>query len=89
MIPILSKEDPVLTFYQTSMAALSAMLGRAFPVVDRTGLTGTYDFKLLKLNTDSEIDGTWDFAAIGLKLVPIKVPIEKIVIDHIEKPTPN
>jgi uncharacterized protein (TIGR03435 family) len=26
---------------------------------------------------------------LGLKLVPIKVPLETIVIDHIEKPSPN
>jgi uncharacterized protein (TIGR03435 family) len=91
MVPIKSNEDPVLTFYQTSMAAFGAMLpfGRPVPILDRTGLTGKYDFKLLRLGIAPEINGDWDLAALGLKLVPIKVPIEKIVIDHIEKPTPN
>jgi uncharacterized protein (TIGR03435 family) len=90
MIPIMNKEDPVLTFYRTSMAALGNQLqgGRGTPVVDRTGLTGKYDFKLLRLNAE-EIDSNWDLAALGLKLVPIKVPVDKVVIDHIEKPTPN
>ena len=26
---------------------------------------------------------------LGLKLIPIKTPLESIVIDHIEKPSPN
>jgi uncharacterized protein (TIGR03435 family) len=26
---------------------------------------------------------------LGLKLVPIKIPFDEIVIDHIEKPSPN
>jgi len=31
----------------------------------------------------------WDWSSLGLKLIPIKVPSEILVIDHIEKPTPN
>jgi uncharacterized protein (TIGR03435 family) len=31
----------------------------------------------------------WDLAALGLKVMPIKIPAETIVIDHIEKPSQN
>lgn len=75
------------------------------PVLDKTGLTGNYDFKLefsrdfdtpmlpgesLPLTNDSEptiVDALKD--QLGLKLVPIKIPFDEIVIDHIEKPSPN
>jgi bla regulator protein blaR1 len=75
------------------------------PVLDKTGLTGKYDFKLefardsetllphglsLPLMNDSEPrirDALQD--QLGLKLVPIKMPLDEIAIDHIEKPSPN
>jgi uncharacterized protein (TIGR03435 family) len=31
----------------------------------------------------------WNLAALGLKLVPIKIPTEKVTIDHIERPSAN
>ena len=31
----------------------------------------------------------WNLAALGLKLVPIKIPTQTVVIDHIEKPSQN
>jgi uncharacterized protein (TIGR03435 family) len=75
------------------------------PVLDKTGLTGKYDFKLafsrdpdtpmlpgmsLPPTNDSEptiFDALHD--QLGLKLVAIKIPLDEIVIDHIEKPSPN
>jgi uncharacterized protein (TIGR03435 family) len=75
------------------------------PVLDKTGITGKYDFKLefsrdsdtemgpgeaLPPTNDSEptiVDALKD--QLGLKLVPIKIPFDEIVIDHIEKPSPN
>jgi uncharacterized protein (TIGR03435 family) len=75
------------------------------PVLDKTGLTGKYDFKL-EFARDSDrpmplgksLPPTNDseptvFVALkdqlGLKLVPIKLPLDEIVIDHIEKPSEN
>ena len=75
------------------------------PILDKTRLTGKYDFQLefsrdpdapmppgtsLPLANDSEptiFDALQD--QLGLKLVPIKVPQDEIVIDHIEKPSEN
>lgn len=67
-------------------------------VVDKTGLTGSYDFEL---NWASENDGgpSLDsnvpdlFTALqeqlGLKLESRKAFVETLVVDHAEKPSPN
>jgi uncharacterized protein (TIGR03435 family) len=73
-------------------------------VVDRTGLTGTYDFTLefapeqaLSAQPDAGADfgpGGPSFTRavkdqLGIKLVPEKLPVDVIVIDRIEKPSEN
>jgi uncharacterized protein (TIGR03435 family) len=67
------------------------------PLIDQTGLTGRYDFKLTYSyadapNTDPNAAPPM-FTAIkeqlGLKLEPVKAPVDAFVIDHIEQPTPN
>jgi uncharacterized protein (TIGR03435 family) len=81
------------------VSALAARLDRN--VVDKTGLTGTYDFHVKPLPPahydprTSNVETT-DFAAIidgvrslGLKLEPAKSEISVIVIDHIERPSEN
>ncbi len=77
-------------------------LGRV--VLDRTGLTGNYDFKLqfapfpMGVSPDDAAVPTggaypYIFAALeeqlGLKLMPTRGPVETIVIDHIERPSEN
>ena len=77
-------------------------LGR--PVIDKTGLTGTYDFTLdwtpphpgVRLGAESDSaspeDATSIFTAlgdVGLRLQPSTGPIDTIVIDHVEQPTPD
>jgi len=67
------------------------------PVIDKTGLTGSYDIKLsyAPLNNPSADSTLPDiFTAIqdqlGLKLVPAKVPVDYLIIDHIDRvPTEN
>lgn len=70
---------------------LSRMLGR--PVLDRTDLTGAFDFKSSYSTSAEHMDSTAflisSLNAIGLKLESSKAPIERIVVDRIEKPTPN
>ena len=74
--------------------------GRA--IVNGTGLTGRYDFTLKwssdQLTAASAAQDAGDDAPplltavqqqLGLKLVPTKAPVEVIVVDHIEQPTPN
>ena len=73
-------------------------LGRV--VLDNTGLTGRYDFKLtwapenVAADTNStDTSGPSIFTAVseqlGLKLEPQKGPVPILVIDHIEAPSPN
>lgn len=72
------------------------------PIVDQTGLTGTFDFSL-NWAPDSNSQFRWDGAdelggpefldalknQLGLKLIPTRAPVQTLVIDHIEQPSPN
>jgi uncharacterized protein (TIGR03435 family) len=64
------------------------------PVLDRTGLSGTYDYKLTwAADPPPDSDAPSIFTALqeqlGLKLEPTKAPIDTLVIDHAEKPSEN
>jgi uncharacterized protein (TIGR03435 family) len=79
--------------------SLPTMVGLAYvprPVVDQTGLVGIYDFTLhWNWSPDPE---TGDTAAsfrealksqLGLELKPTRAPIDILVIDRVEHPSPN
>ncbi|HEX4170157.1 MAG TPA: TIGR03435 family protein [Bryobacteraceae bacterium] len=91
-----------MSMQQLIGALLNSEAGRQ--VVDQTGLTGRYDLKLtwapekhsanpLAENNEGSNNGPSLFTALedqlGLKLVPQKAPVEVLVIDHIERPSPN
>ncbi|MGC1872107.1 MAG: TIGR03435 family protein [Acidobacteriaceae bacterium] len=74
------------------------------PVVDQTGLAGNYDFTLeftpestalspAAAGTQQSAQGPTFLEALkeqlGLKLKPTKAPLNVLVIDHVEKPSPN
>src|ERR1039457_1407410 len=63
--------------------------GPLIPVVDKTGLKGTYNFDVeVKPEPDGDSITAWQRALqqqLGLKLEAQKAPIEIIVIDHAEK----
>jgi len=86
----------------TLLEILSSLAGRT--VIDTTGLTGKYDIKLRwrpeasRPNPEAAADGTEaseaDFFTalqeqLGLKLIPSKGLVHVLVVDHIEKPSPN
>jgi len=82
----------------SSIDSLPGFLTRELdrPVVDKTGLTGKYDFTLRFAEgpgAEPDPDAASIFTAVqeqlGLKLEPSKAPIEVLVIDHIEKPSAN
>jgi uncharacterized protein (TIGR03435 family) len=75
-----------------SMSALKDLLafaGNIGPGVDRTDLTGVYDFTL----SWNEEEGPSLAAALrdqlGLQVKPEKVPVSRFVLDSAQKPTPN
>ncbi len=75
-----------------SMKSLAAMLAHPLgrPVADKTEITGNYDVKL-SFAPDGATDSLFPsiFTAVqeqlGLKLEPQKVPVEMLLIDHLEK----
>jgi uncharacterized protein (TIGR03435 family) len=95
-----------LTAGGTSMAGLARLLtvpaGRI--IVDRTGLTGGFDFDL-EFTPDPAAPGGQPPAApddanipslftaleeqLGLKLLPLRGPVDMLVIDRVERPSEN
>jgi uncharacterized protein (TIGR03435 family) len=68
------------------------------PVIDKTGISGSFDFQYQNEGADANAQVTRDdlvssiltsVRGIGLKLTPAKAPMETIVIDHVDKPSPN
>jgi uncharacterized protein (TIGR03435 family) len=74
------------------IATLSSAVQRI--VVNRTGLTGAFDFDLT-YSTEQSADASSPsiFTAVqeqlGLKLESVRVPMDVLVIDSIERPTPD
>jgi uncharacterized protein (TIGR03435 family) len=90
----------VMTVTKGDMAQLAGQFSRRNdvdrPVIDKTGLTGTYDYKVewgddVAVRADADVVSI--FRAIpeqlGLKLEPTKVPVPVVVVDHAEKPSEN
>jgi uncharacterized protein (TIGR03435 family) len=85
-----------------SMADIVEMCTRELgrPVVDRTGLSGVYDFNIDFMRppdepTDSQTDADVPFltaiqAQLGLRFTAKKIPATVVIVDHINKiPTDN
>jgi uncharacterized protein (TIGR03435 family) len=78
--------------------ALSRFVGG--PIVDKTGFVGSYQYEFVLPNTPAQAGGrgagpdTSDISRaleeqLGLRLQAQKVPLDVIVIDQIERPSPN
>jgi uncharacterized protein (TIGR03435 family) len=64
------------------------------PIVDETGLTGTFDVALRWSNEatgsdDAPVISTALREQLGLRLERRQVPVEVLAVDHIEPPTPD
>jgi uncharacterized protein (TIGR03435 family) len=73
---------------------LSQLRGVEFPVINHTGIEGTYDLALKSAPSAArEADTAALFAILqsqlGLKLSPSKAPFDVVIIDHVEKPSEN
>jgi uncharacterized protein (TIGR03435 family) len=90
-----------LELHHASMPVFIQYLGGAHaadrPVIDRTGISGYFDFVLNWSPEGAQANptdiGASVFTAIqeqlGLKLDPQRAPAEFIVIDHVERPSDN
>jgi uncharacterized protein (TIGR03435 family) len=83
----------ISTFTKSSMDALVRVLSGAAdrPVINETGLSGLYDFKL-EFARAADSDAPSIFTAVqelGLKLEPKKGLVEVVVIDGAERPSEN
>jgi uncharacterized protein (TIGR03435 family) len=94
------KTGVTLDAHNTDMDLFARVLARNvdLPVLNRTELTGIFNFKLHWTPTSNRPDvaaaeGPSLFTALqeqlGLRLRAQKAPIEVLVIDHVEKPTGN
>ncbi len=97
-------EGETMHFYLAPMTLLASKLTNRNlgdrPVLDRTGLTGRYDFVVpwgawtggVGAEDGASDPGPTLFSAVealGLKLVPAKGQVENLVLDHIERPSAN
>lgn len=91
------ERDATLKEFATFVSSLGR-LGR--PVVDQTGLSGTYDFTLECTPQprgtpppDPDAQGITLQEALqeqlGLKLKPTTAPMDTLVVDHVERPSEN
>ena len=97
----------VMPARNATMAQLASIMNRAIldrPVVDKTGLTGRYDFDLEWTPDETQFGGNLPagtpehpkadlYAAIqqqlGLRLEATRGPIEALVIDRVQRPSEN
>ena len=79
----------VTAFESTSLRALVNLLANTLgsPVVDKTGLSGLYDYTFEWPDAQSSLFASID--QLGLKLEAKKAPVEILVIDRAEKPSAN
>jgi uncharacterized protein (TIGR03435 family) len=94
-----SPQAAAITYTMESVNASMAQLVNALegnmrrPVTDQTGLPGNYDFRL-EYGDDSTTGNAPELVtalqeATGLKLNAGKGPVEFLVVDHADKPSPN
>jgi uncharacterized protein (TIGR03435 family) len=91
-------ENGSFVFANASLADFAQMLAKLqgvdLPVVDRTGIAGTYDIVLKGAPAAArEADTAALFTIVqeqlGLELTSAKAPFDIVIIDHAEKPSQN
>jgi len=91
-----------LSAQKLSMRQFVEILGSLVdvPLVDKTGINGVFDMKLEWAPPDAPADGSAEVSGradirtalreqLGLKLVSVKLPIEVLVVDSIDRPSEN
>jgi uncharacterized protein (TIGR03435 family) len=91
--------DNSIHLFNATLEDLIIQISTNWLIQDQTSLTGRYDFTIRPLVLPRDADGKalpnlqfsdfWDISETGLELKPAKIPTTHLVIDHIERPTPN
>lgn len=107
LINVVYPQSIKLPARNVTMGDFAAMLQRAVvdrPVVDKTRLSGRYDFDLEWAPDESQFDGEIPAASadanapplftaiqqqLGLKLVATRGPVDALVVDRAERPSAN
>ena len=92
---LIARGAPMELFVQT-LTSVPVVTGIDRPVIDRTGIQGNYGFalKFAPVGTaNADLDRPELVTALreqlGLKLEATRAPVDVVVIDSVEKPTPN
>ena len=94
------ENNNTMSFFNVLLPDLANIIGVTSNSViqDQTNLTGRYDFTIRRLEprdvdgkpiSDPQPSDFWDISATGLELKRTKIPSQNLVIDHIERPSPN
>ncbi|MDP9051647.1 MAG: TIGR03435 family protein [Acidobacteriota bacterium] len=88
-----------LALIASSIPTMTGLAATPRPVTDQTGLSGLYDFTLIYVhdptpNDSAVANNLVDFREalknqLGLALKPSRAPIDILVVDHIDHPSPN
>lgn len=107
LISTVYPQHVLLPARNATMAEFASLMQRAIldrPVVDKTGLSGKYDFDLDWAPDESQFDGDVSAASddapspplftaiqqqLGLRLKATKGPVEALVVDTVERPSAN
>ncbi len=95
LVQTVERGREVKTYYGATMqdlaGFLSIMTGGRIPVRDKTGLTGRYDFKIQQVPPAPDENHVYSYPVghLGLQVKRATESRPILVIDHIEKPTPN
>jgi uncharacterized protein (TIGR03435 family) len=105
LVSVVYPQRMVLPAHNATMAEFASILQRAIldrPVVDKTGLTGRYDFNLEWAPDETQFNGEIPAASadapsppfftavqqqLGLRLEATKGPVAALVVDTAEKPS--
>jgi uncharacterized protein (TIGR03435 family) len=87
------------SYFNATMGFLSERLSWAWAIEDQTNLAGKYDFTIRRLQIPVDADGKrisdpqpsdlWDLSGTGLEIKPAKLASQNLIIDHIDRPSPN